>query len=185
MADSQMWGTIAKAVLSLFQQKMEEKNHPAPAPAPLAPPEMNILDWNNPDSMVSKYFSVKSCLYLPTWKRMATEADGLNDTVKSNLMTLCAKMDQIRELLGFPINIHCAYRPPEYSKLVGGTDHDVHTMGMAIDFDGDPHMTCDEIKAKLLPLLEEMGLRMEDNGAGSHWVHLDTHAVVHNRFFKA
>lgn len=146
---------------------------------------MNTIDWTDPKAKVSEHFSVHEAIYLPTWDRMATESDGLTQPVKDNLVNLCAVMEKVRELLGCPITVHCMYRPPEYSKLVGGHENDVHTMGMAVDFDCNPSMSTDDIKAKLLPELERMGLRMENNGSNSGWIHIDTHAVIHNRYFSA
>ncbi len=174
-------------ILSFLQGQAAKQMDASDAikPIEVATSAAPILDWSNPASKVSEYFTVRECLWLPTWKRMANEEDGLNDSVKSNLITLCKTMDKIRDVLGQPIAVHCMYRPGPYSKLVGGSETDVHTLGQAIDFDCNPHMTCDEVKTKLLPLLEQYGLRMEDNGVGSGWVHLDTHPVGHARFFKA
>lgn len=147
--------------------------------------KLSDIDWTDPKASVSPHFSVHEVLWLPTWGRLATEADGLTTEVKEQLVNLCFIMEKVRNLLNCPINVHCTYRPPEYSKLVGGSEHDVHTLGMAIDFDCHPAMNSDDVKAKLLPEIERMGLRMENNGKNALWIHLDTHAVVHARFFNA
>ena len=144
------------------------------------------LDWNDPNCKVSKYFTVKECLWLPSWNRMANDSDGLTPQIKANLIALCGKLDIVRDYLNCPINVHCMYRSPKYSELVGGFSTDVHTGngGVAVDFDCNPNLSCDEIKNLLLPCIENWSLRMEDNGAGASWIHLDNHAVIHNRFFK-
>jgi Peptidase M15 len=185
--------TIISAVMSLLEKNIQDspQQQPAPTQAPIEAPQMNILDWSNPDSMVSKYFSVQNCLFLPTWGRMATEADGLNDEVKNNLINLCTKMDEIKEFLGCGLNIHCIYRPPAYSPLVGGTATDVHTQGLAIDFDCNKYFSTDQVKEKFNKpngddsILEKFGIRMEDNGPSAGWIHIDIHAVGYLRFFKA
>lgn len=143
-----------------------------------------MISWVDPYSRVSTQFNVHDCLYLPKWKRIATEEDGLNDVVKHNLIFLCKTLDKLVVYLDAFIHVHSMYRPAEYSVLVGGSAHDVHVYGRGIDFDCNPQMTCDEVKAKLLPVLEKYGLRMEDNGPGAPWVHLDTHSVATTRFFK-
>jgi hypothetical protein len=179
------WSVIIKAALSFIQQKEAEKSAPpTPAQAPLAPPEMNTLDWSNPECMVSKYFSVNNCLLLHSWNRLATTEDGYDP---NQLIALCVKLDQVREILGVPMNVHCMFRSKEYNieqKILLPTGNDVHAMSLAVDFDAGPSLTTDEVKAKLLPMLEELGIRMENNGARSSWIHVDIHPVIHNRFFK-
>src|ERR1700756_219546 len=103
-----------------------------------------VIDWSNPNYMVSKHFAVKEALYLPTWGRMATEADGLDDTVKSNLIDLFKRLDQLRDVLGKPIRIHVAFRPDAYNKLIGGAPDSAHKYGKAADFDVEG-MSCDEV----------------------------------------
>jgi hypothetical protein len=142
-----------------------------------------MIDWSIPESRVSKYFTVQECIFLHLWNRLATEDDGLTDAIKVNLIQLCQGLDVIREFLGVPMTVHCMYRSPEYSKLVGGFATDVHTTGQAIDFDCQPDLTCDEVRAKLLPKLLQFDLRMEKN-PGKGWIHLDDHPVIHQRYFN-
>lgn len=145
----------------------------------------NITDinWKDGRDMISENFSVFEALYLPGWKRMATEADGLDDQKKTNLVQLCEKLELIRAFLEKPLNVHSMYRPPQYSVSVGGFANDVHTLGQACDF--NPYsMTCAEAKTLLLPKLVEFGIRMENNGDDKPWVHADIHPVIHQRYFK-
>lgn len=144
-----------------------------------------MADWSDPSNQVSTYFKVKEALFLPSWGRMAQDSDGLNDDIRANLEALCAKLDVIRAFLACPMNVHCMYRPPSYSAQVGGSSTDVHTKGMAIDFDCNADMTCDQVKEHLLPMLEQWGVRMENNGAGAGWVHIDIHPVGNARYFLA
>jgi len=144
-----------------------------------------MIDWNDPASQVSKYFTVKEAIWLPSWNRLATYEDGLTDQVKQTLTDfLNTKMDGVREFLGSPIHVHCCYRPPAYNQLIGGSAKSAHMAligAAAIDFDiGEP---CDHTRAKLLTELTPRGLRMENN-PGSKWIHLDNAPPIPNRYFK-
>ena len=133
---------------------------------------------------ISKWFSWSEATYLPQWKRLANEKDGLNDEIKANLTKLFAKMDQIREHFGKPINVHVAYRSPEYNKLVKGASKSAHLQGLACDFDVKG-LSCDDVRKDILEhkLLDSLELRMEDL-PNSTWVHLDLMAPNPNRYFK-
>jgi hypothetical protein len=76
------------------------------------------------------------------------------------------------------------FRPCAYNLVIQAPEHDVHSMGMAVDFDCNPNMSCDDVKAMLEPQLENLNIRMENNGAGAGWVHIDIHPVMHARYFN-
>ena len=139
------------------------------------------IDWTDPKAKVSKYFSVKECLYLPTWSRMANESDGLDDIIKKNLQSLCHAMDEVREYFDKPITVHVTYRPDAYNKLIGGAPKSKHVQGMAMDF-SIKGLTCDEVRKSFKDnnLLELWGMRCEDL-PGSSWTHLD---IGGKGFFK-
>lgn len=133
-----------------------------------------------------KHFTWKEALWLPKWNRMADESDGLTDEIKQNISRSAAFMDKVREYFGKPINVHCWLRPTAYNALVGGAKSSQHLVGNAVDFD-IKGMSCDDVRARLLAdgKLDEWNLRMEDNGAGSSWVHLDDRTPgPAGRFFK-
>lgn len=146
------------------------------------------LDWSKDELKISKYFTVKEAIYLPTWKRLANKEDGLNDTIKENSLRLFKQMDVVREHFGKPIRAHVAYRPVEYNKAIGGAQHSAHSEGMAFDFD-IIGMSCDDVRKELTKdnnkLLEEWKMRCEDM-PGSTWVHLDIRELAPegHRFFK-
>lgn len=142
------------------------------------------IDWTNPSCKISKYFTVKECLFLPQWNRLANESDGLNDEVKENILSLAEKMDEIREFFNVSISVHCWLRPTEYNTLVKGAKSSCHLTGKAIDFHVK-RLDCDETRQKILDegLLDSLELRMEDL-PGSSWVHLDIGFPKPNRFFK-
>lgn len=144
-----------------------------------------MINWADPKCPVTTHFCVKDCLWLPKWNRLANASDGLTEQLQDTLFTFCQKLEEVRAVIYTPMNIHSIYRPPAYSPLVGGTATDVHTQGIAADFDCEEwSLTCDNVKQILLPKLIELDIRMEDNGPGAAWVHVDTHPVGHLRFFK-
>lgn len=157
--------------------------------------ELQDIDWNNPKSKISKYFTVEEAIRLREWNRLANESDGLNDKVKYNLYNIFQKMDMIRDFLNCPIYIRSAYRPSAYNVSIGGAKFSAHIANedfAAVDFwcdidgDGDKDGNdCDLIKDKLMSVLTVWGLRMENNGKGARWVHVDNrNPGPGGRFFK-
>lgn len=141
-----------------------------------------MTDWSNPSSMVSRYFSVKEALWLPKWDRLANEADGLNEDLKLLLIKSFLIFDDVRELLGCPMNVHSGYRPGSYSVLVGGSMNDVHSRGQAVDFDCAPEYSIEDARTILLPNLAKLGIRLERGT--TTWLHADTRAPgPSGRFF--
>lgn len=145
-----------------------------------------MIDWTKPESLVTEHFTVREMLYLPSWGRLATEADGLDDTIKSNLRRLAASLESVRAFLGVSIHVHVTYRPKAYNALIGGAPNSSHVKGLACDFDC-PGLTCDEVRQKILDnkLLDALDMYMED-GMGTNWVHLnlDDGVARRQRFFK-
>lgn len=147
---------------------------------------MENIDWNNPKCAMGSHFNVHDAIYLPTWGRLAVEADGLDDIIKSNLIKLFIAMNVVRDHFGKPIRVHVSYRPMEYNKAIGGSLHSAHSEGLACDFDVIG-MTCDDVRKDILDngLLDTWNMRMED-APGSNWVHLDLRELVagKHRFFN-
>jgi hypothetical protein len=140
------------------------------------------------------HFTHRDALWLPQWNRLANASDGLNDTVMANLIVVFQKLERIREFLGSSIAVHCAYRPKLYNAAVRGAKASAHITGQAVDWSpsegGMSHniQSCAVARGLILTgrKLEELGLRMEDAGIGSNWVHVDIKPVPPggNRFFK-
>lgn len=139
-----------------------------------------MIDWTDPKCMVTQHFSVGDCLMLHHWGRLATKDDGADF---DKLLFLCKKLELIRAEIGHPMNVHCMFRSTAYNREIGAPPNDVHSMNLAIDFDCAPGLTTDQVKAILLPILEDWSIRMENNGPKSSWVHIDLHPVIHSRFF--
>lgn len=130
------------------------------------------IDWTDPNCMVSDHFSVKDCLWLGRLNRLATELDGLTREIKDRLIETCEMAENIRSVLDRPLRVTSMYRPPEYSVSVGGSSHDVHTRGIAIDF-FPISLDIEEAKTKLRPHLAALGIRMERGT--DVWIHIDSH----------
>lgn len=147
------------------------------------------IDWSDINSPLGRHFKVKDAIWLPQWNRAATEEDGLTEEIKNNLIETFSKLDTIRDYIGKPIKVHVAFRSTEYNALVKGAKASSHLLGKAIDWSA--HMgedslgaDCDKIKELLEPCLEEWKLRLEDNGLGATWIHIDTAKVISKRYFK-
>lgn len=132
-----------------------------------------MIDWTKPESQITEHFTVKDALWLPQLKRLANEEDGLNDKIKANLVDLFSRMEKVRDILGCPVAVICAYRPPVYNALVGGAPRSAHMEGRAVDWSPHGMCCCDRARELLLPKLAEIGLRVE-NLPKSVWVHCDT-----------
>ena len=151
---------------------------------------MTEINWEDPTSMISTHFSVNDAIFLPSWKRLANESDGLTDEVKENLVNLMAKMEVVRQFLGNrAIIVHCAFRPVEYNKLIGGALNSPHLTGRAIDYHVDGLAGtngCDYVRGLLEPKLQEFQLRMEDisNMLSRNWIHNDNIVPHPNYYFK-
>ena len=182
----QILAQVVKALVGFFSK--EDKVPMIGVEIPLekdAPPSPPATDWMSPDSKISEHFTVGDMTMLHAWNRLANDMDGFTDGMKARIIVLCQKMEEVRALLGCPMNVHCGFRSQQYNQeIVKAIPNDVHAMCLGIDFDCAPHMTIDQIKAKLEPELEKLGLRMEKGT--TTWVHLDLHAVgPSGRYFTA
>lgn len=141
-----------------------------------------MIDWMQPNALVSIYMTVMQMIWLPQWERMAIPQDGLDDKIKANLTKLAHKLDVIQIILGSPLIVHSGFRPNSYTGLVGGSIGDAHTLGMAVDFHVDG-MKIENIKEILVPLLEGLDVRLEQGT--STWIHVDIHQPgPSGRYFK-
>jgi len=151
--------------------------NPTPQPKP-------TIDWSSPSNRVTEHFTVADACMLHSWNRLANSDDGFDDAAKVKIANLCSKMEEIRAFLGCPIDVHCMFRSQKYNQeVVKAIPNDVHAQSLACDFDCNGHFTIDEVHAKLEPVLESMGIRMERNTPT--WIHIDLHPVVNARYFTA
>lgn len=134
-----------------------------------------MIDWTNPNCPVTDHFSVKDCLWLGKLGRLATSGDGLTDEIIIRLIETCHMAENVRQVLGCPLEITSMYRPSEYSVSVGGSIHDVHTRGYAFDFI-PIGMGVEAAKELLRPLMDALDIRMERGTSG--WIHIDDHHPI-------
>lgn len=191
---------MIRFIYFLFQlfKNAQSQNKPS-RPNPPSKPLIKSIDWTDPGQEISKYFTVKNAIYLPRWKRLANDQDSLDQNAKDALEKFFKEcMDPIREIIGKPLTVHVAFRSPEYNVLIGGAKMSIHmarkyadgSLVAACDFSADlgkgsVGANCDEIKAILLPHLERLNIRLEDNGKGATWIHVDNRKPgPGGRFFK-
>jgi hypothetical protein len=153
--------------------------------------ELDMIDWNNKESKISKYFTVKEATYLPSWDCYHTPSED----EKKEIIKLAEKMDIIRERLGKPIKVHVWIRPKsvncpnherhgqDYNLFIGSkSTQSGHIFGQAIDFSVKGETDFKALRQKMIPWLEELKIRMED--IEGNWIHIDTKPVGSARFFK-
>jgi putative chitinase len=87
-----------------------------------------MVNWNNPDEKVSKYFTVGEFT-----KRDKRRIPKKGSQEERNMLKLAAHLDKIREDWGHPVYITSAYRPYEVNKEVGGAKNSQHLSGAAVD----------------------------------------------------
>lgn len=202
--DAALIQKVIEAISKFFVKEVAKPVKPVVAtPVPVVSvtlddlgPQWHQVNWADPKSKISKYFTVGEAIQLREWKRLANESDGLTEKVKENLYNIFQKMDTIREFIGKPIFVRSAYRPSAYNVAIGGAAQSAHMADKeygAVDWwtdaDGDGDKDgedCDKLKELLMPKLKEWGLRMEDNGKGARWIHVDNKPVPPggNIFFK-
>ena len=142
----------------------------------------------------SKYFTRHDAIYLPSWGREATSEDGLTPEIEESLKWFARNiMDPIREELGVECKVHCWYRPPAYNKQCRGAPGSAHQAKVknvcAVDFDPKykgltQAAACKKARAIIIPMLEKLGARLENNGDDAGWLHVDSAPVVYARYFS-
>ena len=161
-----------------------------------------MIDWKDPESKVSRFFTVKEAIWIPGWKRLADASDGFGTDQEKALVDLFTRMDKVREFIDCPIIVHCAYRPPVYNSMIpGAAPQSAHMAKNLARADKRPSYlaACDWhpkmpgksvqeaveiVESMLVSKLEDFGLRMEKGR--KTWIHTDTRPVQKgaNRYFS-
>jgi len=148
------------------------------------------IDWTDLSSKITPHFTVKEAIWLPQENRAAS-GEELTEEIKANLIETFNWLEKVRVWIGLPIIVTIALRTLKYhlalyerinakNRAEGKPEVRVpmgskHLNGTAVDFQV-ARMSCDDVRKKILDekKLEEWNLRMENNGEGSNWVHLDS-----------
>ncbi len=150
-----------------------------------------MIDWKDPKAKISKFFTVREALWLPSWEILHVPSEE----EKKQILLVAEKMDLIREELSNPIIVHCWIRPKcanapgskwdrrNYNAFVGGSPGSAHIEGKAVDFHV-ARMTCGEVRQILQSRLNDLKIRMEN--IEGNWVHVDIRDPLprRSRFFK-
>jgi uncharacterized protein YcbK (DUF882 family) len=95
-------------------------------------------------------------------------------SVLACLMLVADKIQEVRNLLQYPIQINSAYRCLEVNRAVGSKDNSQHIQGQAIDFICPLFGTPKEI----VRFLKENEVEVDQCIEESTWVHL---SITHNK----
>lgn len=149
------------------------------------------VDWADPSALVATYLTVRECIWLRKWGRLANASDGFDPAIQGRRIFEFANgpLSRLRYALALPFVCHDFYRPPAYNVLVKGAKESAHqALGewAAVDFDLNGAMSCDVARKTIVGAgyLEEFKLRMEDR-PGSNWVHIGSDAGRGPAFFVA
>lgn len=161
------------------------------------------LDWSNPATKISKYFTVHDACYLPSWKIHHIPSDQ----EKINIINTAKKMDEVKDLLKKDISVHVWIRPNkvncpgdkndlgDYNKAIGGASKSTHIDGLAVDFHCVGN-SVDEIYDILEPKCMEMQFALENNGSidriklkggtggPRNWVHLQIKPLLRSPLYR-
>jgi hypothetical protein len=140
------------------------------------------MDWLDPKEHISKWFTVKEALWLPSFECLHIPSEQ----EKQDILIQAGRMDLIRDYIGKPINVHVWIRPivtncpgnpndqKNYNALVGGAENSMHIYGKATDWDCGED--CDITRFNLRPVLEQFNIRMEFGT--TTWIHTDCKEVA-------
>lgn len=132
----------------------------------------SIINWNDPKSKISKYFTVGEATWLPRLKLYYSPSE----TEKQAIIDLADKLDLFREYLNSPIIVNVWIRPVtkdktgkdvDYNALVGGAKNSSHKVGQAVDFMVKGY-SAEQVRQKVKDKLPEWGLYMEDDVTWCH-----------------
>jgi hypothetical protein len=188
-----IWEDLGKVLFGLLANKANGQDEvsveiPIGVPSEAVKPDEPGIDWTDPSAKISKHFTVKEALWLPSWQVMHIPSEE----EKSNILEQAKKMDMVRDFLSVGLNVHCWLRPvlnnptslhhgQDYNAFVKGAKNSAHKIGKATDYDAQG-LNCDNVRAELEPKLEEFGIRMERLDH-SNWVHNDCAPVIAKRYF--
>lgn len=112
-------------------------------------------------------------------------ARGIDNTappnVLRNLVVLAAALEEVRALLGHPINISSGYRCACLNQAVKGAVNSAHMSGYAADF------TCDSFGTPLdvVRAIVDSDIKFDQCIEEGHWVHFSVDPQMRQRILTA
>ena len=95
----------------------------------------------------------------------------LTEDIKTNAAIICEKANHLLDSFGKDRGLRSGWRPTAINSSVCGAPHSKHMTGQAIDIE-DNDGALDEFCQKNVPLLESLGLWLEDDAATFGWCHI-------------
>lgn len=123
-------------ILAQFAAKFSPEKEPIGVAAESSPlPKKIVVDWNNPECQISKYFTVREVTNGDSRRIPVAGSD-----VAKNVLALAIELDKVREAWSKPIRVTSWYRPVAVNREIGGASRSQHINGCAADIcpvDGD------------------------------------------------
>ena len=116
------------------------------------------------------HFSLEELEASRTADRLGID-NRIPDELLPKALALCKALEQVRELLGVPMNLTSGYRCPRLNRAVGGQRTSQHMAMEAADFipkGKSPLEAWGAIKVSKIPYDQ---LILEHDSAGNTWVH--------------
>lgn len=129
---------------------------------------------------LTEHFTLEEMIFSST-----ATVRGIDNTatpeIVANLTTLCATLEQVRALLGFPMHIDSGYRCPDLNMAVRGVPTSAHVTGFAADF------ICPQFGAPLeiVKALGASDLKWDQVIQEGTWVHLSVAPAMRQQALTA
>lgn len=98
--------------------------------------------------------------------------NSIPESLLNNLQRMCARLEEVRALVGQPIMISSFYRCPELNTKVGGSKSSAHMDCRAVDFNAKfntAEMVFNKIKDSKIEIDQCI---IEQDKRGNEWVHI-------------
>lgn len=116
---------------------------------------------------LSKHFSLEEAVLSQTAERKGID-NTPTEEILANMVDAASRLEEVRTLLGVPINVSSWFRCAKLNSAIGGTITSAHVQGYAIDFTapmfGVPVAICQEIRNN--------GIEFDQLIMEGSWVHI-------------
>lgn len=129
---------------------------------------------------LTPHFTLEELVFSQTAARLGIDNTPPQAVVES-LKMLANGLEQVRELLGCPVNINSGYRSEELNATNLGVKQSAHTQGFAADFTakefGTPKQICEAIAAS--------GIQFDQLIQEGTWVHISFAPAMRRQLLTA